>query len=248
MAPEEHGGDAREVELARLREARARAPDDSRRAAAGAALLAALVRQQQWAEAQTLAETVLRADPTDADALKAWKRARKAQGGELTIDRPEDERRRIYAGARGADEDALHHPTPGEHDAAGGAEGERAPPPPVAAAAEGAGARWARVQQGLAGWELVLVLKEGDARDWPIDSLRRRLQQQPAAALPRDALECGWCGQRLRAVVWPARGDAVPFRLQSPAETRVGPGAYRLPLNCPSCRRSTFVVWEREPR
>lgn len=62
-----------------------------------------------------------------------------------------------------------------------------------------------------------------------------------------ERVRCAYCRSPSPAADWPANGDMVPFYVQTAERTDESPGAFRVAVTCPDCRKEWFVVWDEDP-
>jgi hypothetical protein len=211
-----------------------------------------LILLERWAEAEQAAVDVLEESPDDEEALKLWKRTRRAQGQPLTPDRSEDDRRRIYSLLHDAERSGILTPDFAARWHAAAQRGAiwemgRLLATQAGTARADAVAEIQR-EYALSAWEVALIRHEGDAQCWASrEQATHSAVSSPVTPL-RDGLRCPHCQGRNRAPNWPRQGDYLPFYVQTAERTADAPGAYRLEVPCVQCSEHWFVVWDQDPR
>lgn len=100
-------------------------------------------------------------------------------------------------------------------------------------------------EYNLKPFEFDLILNEGKRAAWLV-------KDQPGAETGsrvayRDSLNCQYCHEANIAPFWPQDVDFKPFYCQDRARTIEKPGAFRLPVQCPHCDETWYVVWDDDP-
>ena len=201
--------------------------------------------------AEKTIEELLKLLPHSERGRKLWKKVRKKLGKPLTVDMPEEQRKEIYAGYRSTEDsefllksdilDGINTAeTPGEMVQAIGKTSKRS-----RANAE----KSILASYTITPFELQLILKEGKRQSWPFDSISQLGAERPAPQREqfRDSLQCKNCGKRNVASFWPEGGDMTAFYYQSEEKTREQQGEFRLPIACPHCNQTWYVVWDSAP-
>lgn len=204
-------------------------------------------------EAESTARRLLEQRP-DADTARAiWKKARKAQGKDLTLDMAEEKKKQIYSEYHGILDGEFLTQSHFAKDFQRAAEkasiseiGRILKEKSGAATSE---ARNAILQKYAIGeFDLDLILQQGKREAWPISKLgAKEAVGITAHERLRDSLRCQYCGKRNVASFWPQHGDWVPFYHQTSEKTRQQTGAFHLPILCPFCNKIWYVVWDQSP-
>lgn len=221
-------------------------------------LATTLLEENQLAEAEEVVDRLVRVTPERESTRKLWKRIRKARGKTTDSERPEEEKQRIYY--------TYHdHKQILDTDVMIRMAGDRVHLDQVSAGGllalvehmASASERVRKEQAGnlpedkvqrefdLSPFELQLILAEGERLDWAVPDPGSR-DLEPRARM-RDELHCVYCGKSNPAPYWPPQGDWKAFYNQSAERTREEPGAFRLPIECPHCHETWFVVWDDNP-
>jgi hypothetical protein len=217
------------------------------------ALATSLLDAAKAEEAENVARKLLDQNPISETVLILWKKARRAQGKELTLDVPEDKKKQIYCEYQGIlDGEFLaqsHFATDFQRAAkkANISEMDRMLKE-KSAAANSAAQNEILQRYKLGKFDLDLILQQGKREAWPVSTLSSEAASEvPSQEAFRNSLRCQHCGKRNVASFWPQRGDWIGFHYQSEERTREQPGAFRLPISCPHCSKIWYVVWDTSP-
>lgn len=201
--------------------------------------------------AEKTIEALLKFQPNSERGRKLWKKVRKERGKPLAVDMPQEQRKKIYASYMSTQDsefllnsnildDINKAETPGDMAQAIGktSDSSRAKAEKVVLDA-----------YNITPFELQLILKEGKRQSWPFDSISQLGADRPAPQREqfRDSLQCTNCGKRNFASFWPESGDVTAFYFQSEESIQEQPGGFRLPIACPHCNRTWYVVWDSAP-
>jgi len=100
-------------------------------------------------------------------------------------------------------------------------------------------------EYNLKSFELDFILSEGKRASWPV---KNESSIDPGSRIAyRDSLNCQYCHKSNIAAFWPEGGDFKPFYCQDEERTKEKPGAFRLPIQCPYCEKTWYVVWDDDP-
>jgi len=201
--------------------------------------------------AEKTVEELLKFLPHSDRGRKLWKKVRKGLGKPLTGDMPEEQRKKIYGNYMSIQDnefllksdildDIKKADTPGDMMQTFKKTSERSK--------ENAEKK-VLSSYNITPFELQLILKEGKRKAWPVSSFLNlsRHRQQPPREQFRDTLRCNHCGKRNVAPFWPEGGDMTAFYFQSEEKTQEQPGEFRLPIECPFCNQTWYVVWDTSP-
>jgi len=201
--------------------------------------------------AEKTVEELLKVTPSSERGRKLWKKVRKEQGKLLTVDMPEDRRKEIYAGYMSTvdsefllNSNILEDTNKAENlRDMGQALGKNSEKSRVIAEKN------TLATYKISPFELQLILKEGRRNTWPFQSITQLGGDKPAPQKEqfRDTLQCTNCGKRNIASFWPEGGDTTGFYFQSEERTREKQGEFRLPMACPHCNQTWYVVWDSSP-
>ena len=208
-----------------------------------------LIELEKYNEAEQIAERQLEHNSNNTEARTVWKKARKGQGKGFEIDRPESERQQIYREYEGTKEGEFLQPDVAAafKNAKGLAEMGKLLQEKGNASSEASRERILE-KYNLKSFELDFILEEAKKKNWTFESVASRATQTaPQEASYRDSLTCHSCGKRNTAPFWPTNGNSVAFYYQSEAETHKARGAFRLPIACPFCKKTWYVVWDQSP-
>ncbi len=186
-----------------------------------------------------------------AENQKTWKKARKAQGKNFYSDRPENEKQTIYLLYAETKNDAFIKAI-GEKDVISTvqkvpnlAEYGRNIYECSQAGAQ-AGFQAVAEKYHLTLFELGLINQEGETESWSIGSAAFNTQGGSHVQM-RDSINCEHCSGLFAAPYWPPAGNSTGFYYESAERVKEAPGKYRLPVKCPHCGITWYVVWDEIP-
>jgi tetratricopeptide (TPR) repeat protein len=187
--------------------------------------------------------------PEMAEIRKTWKKARKSQSKNFFSDRPENEKRAIYLlyaetknnaffeALEGMDILSTNVPNLAEH-------AKRISECSQVGAQ--AGSQAVRKKYHLTAFELELINQEGETENWSVGRAAVRKGGGSVVQM-RDNLSCVHCHQSFPAPYWPPAGNGTAFYYESAERVKEAPGKFRLPVKCPHCGTTWYVVWDEIP-
>jgi hypothetical protein len=95
-------------------------------------------------------------------------------------------------------------------------------------------------------FELELIKQEGETESWSIGSAALSTKGGSHVQM-RDSINCEHCSGVFAAPYWPAAGNTTGFYYESAERVKEAPGKYRLPVKCPHCSTTWYVVWDETP-
>lgn len=201
--------------------------------------------------AEKTVEELLKVTPQSERSRKLWKKVRKAQGKPLTLDMPEEQRKEIYASYMSTEDSELLL----KSDTFDDINTAETPVEMVQVIDKNSQRSRANAEKKVLAeykitpFELQLILKEGKRKSWSFTSFLQLGADNPMPQQEafRDSLQCHNCGKRNIALFWPEGGDMTAFYYQSEETTREQQGEFRLPIACPYCNQTWYVVWDSSP-
>lgn len=209
----------------------------------------------QPADMEYWARLALDQTPDDVDLRKIWKKARKARGLSFYSDRPETEKKQIYKDHAEIKNEAFFEILGQQQgrrrrvdiQSLGDLQGEIVS---TSKNSEEAAHKSVMQKYAITAFELSLIEQEGKTEGWSIGnaSLASSAGKIGAGRIEmRDQMHCVYCNKRFPAPYWPRHGNMVGFYAESAERVKVEPGVYRLPLKCPFCNKTWYMVWDSDP-
>jgi Flp pilus assembly protein TadD len=208
-----------------------------------------LIHLGHGAEAERTAGKLLEQSPASPYWRKLWRLARRAQDKAFEVDRPEAQREEIFKAFHDVQETKLLTSEFAEDMKNAGDLGAMTKRLKQQGDVSTRAARDVVMNRyGLKSYELDFIIEEAEKKNWKYEGIpSRAAKAPPSAAAYRDSLTCQNCSKRNTTPFWPMQGNSVPFYFQSEATTRDTPGAFRLPVFCPFCKTTWYVVWDHSP-
>jgi hypothetical protein len=94
-------------------------------------------------------------------------------------------------------------------------------------------------------YEIELIVNEAELHSWYLEFAS--LSEVKSKVSIRDCLLCAYCNENQPAPYWPEGGSYVPFYGQNAEKAMDEPGAYHLPILCPYCEKTWYIVWDESP-
>jgi len=200
-----------------------------------------LFEAEKFAEAEKAAENLLNLFPESKTGIKIWKKARKQQGKSIDVDMAADGKKEIFKTYYRYDScystDKINRALGSDHlpfrQGITLYDSNLSPRDRVIS------------EYNLKHFEFDLILSEGKRASWPVKD--ESSTDAGSRIAYRDSLNCQYCYKSNIAAFWPEGGDFKPFYCQDEEITKEKPGAFRLPVQCPHCQKTWYVIWDDDP-
>ena len=99
---------------------------------------------------------------------------------------------------------------------------------------------------GVEAFELSLIIQEGKTKEWDtgLDIFGKPSINRIEF---RDDVYCQYCNIRQSAPYWPINGNMTSYFYKKSEESDDEEWVYKLPIYCPHCNKTWYVVWEEDP-